>query len=57
MLENGFVLVLVHTLAALLHTHLCQNAQVTALHSEQTPHIVIKRKILLNFSVMLIQVS
>ena len=57
MLENGFVLVLVHTQAALLHTHLCHNAHIIALHSEQTPHIVIKIKIPLNFSVMLIQVS
>ena len=52
MLENGLVLVLVHTQAALLHTHFCHNAQVIALHLEQTPHIVIKRKIPLNFSVM-----
>ena len=57
MLENGLVSVLVHTQVALLHTHLCHNAHIIALHTEQTPHIVIKRKILLNFSVMLIQVS
>ena len=52
MLENGLVLVLVHTQVALLHTHLCHNAHIIALHSEQTPHIVIKRKIPLSFSVM-----